>query len=275
MRNFKMMTVLFAALMFTFASCSKDDETPGVQPEITTLEISEDNAAITVTFNEAVYGMNNKTGNLDANSFSVGISDATVTATYSVAHVAGESDATINLIFSNRVKAGVTIQVTAVAGKIYNADGGALDADFSKTTTTVESGIIGKWSAYDISFILQNLNFDDSLYADFKADQSYKVTAYYLGTPLSFEGTYTQTKSTSNDIWDIVLTQTLPSAVTSQGIFKVFAAATDSMYYEVAQVDPAIAGVTPPTAAAGFGSTSGGALGTMNLQKYNWIGQSE
>jgi len=275
MRNFKMMTVLFAAFMLTFTACKKDDETPGVQPEITTLEISGDNATITVTFNEAVYGMNNKTGNLDANSFSVGISDATVTATYSVTHVAGESDATINLIFSNRIKAGVTIQVTAVAGKIYNADGGALDADFSKTTTTVESGIIGKWSAYDISLILQGLNFDDSLYADFKTDQSYKVTAYYSGAPLSFEGTYTQTKSTSNDIWDIVLTQTLPSAVTSQGIFKVFTAATDSMYYEVAQVDPTITGVTPPTAAAGFGSTSGGALGTMNLQKYNWIGQSE
>jgi len=275
MRNFKMMTVLFAALMLTFASCSKDDETPGVQPEITNVEISADNTTLTVTFNEAVYGMNNKTGNLDANSFEVGISDATANATYTATHVAGESVATINLTFDNRIKAGVSIQVTAKANKIYNADGGALEADFSKTTTTVESGIIGKWSAYDISAILQSLSFDDSLYANFKADQSYKVTAFYLGTPLSFEGTYTQTKSASNDIWDIVLTQTLPSAVTSQGIFKVFAAATDSMYYEVAQVDPAIAGVTPPTASAGFGSTSGGALGTMNLQKYNWIGQAE
>jgi hypothetical protein len=158
---------------------------------------------------------------------------------------------------------------------VFNYQGQAIEGDFSKTVTSNETGIIGKWSAYDISFILQNLNFDDSLYATFNTDQSYKVTAFYLGTPLSFEGTYTQTKSASNDIWDIVLTQTLPSAVTSQGIFKVFTAATDSMYYEVAQVDPAITGVTPPTAGAGFGSTSGGALGTMNLQKYNWIGQAE
>jgi hypothetical protein len=45
------------------------------------------------------------------------------------------------------------------------------------------------------------------------------------------------------------------------------------MFYEVAQVDPAIAGVTPPTAQQGFGSTSGGAFGQANVQKYNWIGQ--
>jgi hypothetical protein len=275
MRNFKMLTVLFAAFMLTFAACKKDDSTPGIQPEITTLEISADNAEITVNLNEAVYSKNDKTGNLDASCFSVGVSDLGITATYSVTHVAGESVATINLTFSNRVKAGVTLQVTALKNKVYNADGGALEADFSKTTTTVESGIIGKWSAYDISAILQSLSFDDSLYANFKADQSYEVTAFYLGTPLAFKGTYTQTKSASNDIWDIVLTQTLPSAVTSQGIFKSFTASPDSMWYEVAQVDPAIAGVTPPTAAVGFGSTSGGALGTMNIQKYHWIGQIE
>lgn len=268
-----MLILLFAAFMLTFGACKKDNSTPGTQPEITTVEISNDNATITVTFNEAVYGMNNKTGNLDANSFSVGISDATVTATYSVTHVAGESDATINLIFTNRIKAGVTIQVTAKANKVYNSEGGALEADASKTTATKEMGIIGKWSAYDISLILVGMGFDDSLYANFNADQSYKVTAYYEGAPTVFEGSYTMEKSQFNDIWNIVLNQSTPSSLTSQGIFKIYTAATDSMWYEVAQVNPSIAGVTPPTAEAGFGSTSSGAFGTMNVQKYHWIGQ--
>jgi hypothetical protein len=40
------------------------------------------------------------------------------------------------------------------------------------------------------------------------------------------------------------------------------------MNYEVAQTEPQIAGVTPPTAQGGFGSTSGGAYGTTNVQKY-------
>jgi len=40
------------------------------------------------------------------------------------------------------------------------------------------------------------------------------------------------------------------------------------MRYEVAQTQPPLQGVTPPTAAAGFGSTSGGAFGQANVQRY-------
>ena len=39
------------------------------------------------------------------------------------------------------------------------------------------------------------------------------------------------------------------------------------MQYEVAQTTPSI-GATAPTADAGFGSTSGGALGTTNIQNF-------
>jgi len=133
-----MMTVLFAALMFTFASCSKDDETPnpGVPVEINTVELSNDNATIIVTFNEAVYSASDKTGNLDANCFIVGISDTTAKATFTATHVAGQAIATINLIYENPIKAGVTIQITAKANKIYNVDGGVLEVDISKSVTT-------------------------------------------------------------------------------------------------------------------------------------------
>jgi hypothetical protein len=160
---------------------------------------------------------------------------------------------------------------------VYGAEGNALGADLTETLNVNELGIIGKWSAYDISAILAGLGFDDSLYAEFYADQSYLVTAYAGGLPITFEGVYTMQESAFDGIWDITLNQTAqggqPNELTSQGIFKVFPAAQDSMWYEVAQTDPAIPGVTPPTADAGFGSTSGGALGTGNIQKYVWIGQ--
>jgi hypothetical protein len=52
------------------------------------------------------------------------------------------------------------------------------------------------------------------------------------------------------------------------GIFDISTATNPyTMQYEVAQTEPSI-GATPPTAAAGFGSTNGGALGTFNIQKY-------
>ncbi|MCI0495285.1 hypothetical protein L0Z72_09795, partial [candidate division KSB1 bacterium] len=41
----------------------------------------------------------------------------------------------------------------------------------------------------------------------------------------------------------------------------------DSMLYEVAQTNPDISAI-PPTPQGGFGSTNGGALGMMNVQKY-------
>ena len=43
--------------------------------------------------------------------------------------------------------------------------------------------------------------------------------------------------------------------------------APDSMLYEIVQTDPDI-GAIPPNAQDGFGSTNGGALGTINIQKY-------
>ena len=52
------------------------------------------------------------------------------------------------------------------------------------------------------------------------------------------------------------------------GIFEVIAGASVSMKYEIAQTDPASAGVTAPTPAGGFGSTSSGAFGTTNVQTY-------
>ena len=72
------------------------------------------------------------------------------------------------------------------------------------------------------------------------------------------------TDSGTGGIWNITVNQSSPSVLTSVGIFKVDG---DNMQYEVAQTEPNI-GAIPPTAAGGFGSTNGGALGTQNVQKY-------
>jgi len=275
MRKVKVLTMmLLAALTLTFVACDKDDDNPGVAVEITSSNLSDDNTVVTITFNQAVYKNADKTGNLDANNFALTfVATNPVSAQYSVAHTAGEAVATITIVYSDRLDGNEVLEVTAKSGTFYGAEGNSVDTDLEASADVNELGIIGKWSAYDISLILASLGYDDSLYANFYQDQSYMVTAFVAGAPQVLEGSYEMTKSANDDIWDITLNQTSPFTVISQGIFKVYAAAQDSMWYEVAQIDPAIAGVTPPTADAGFGSTSGGAFGTMNIQKYYWVGQ--
>jgi hypothetical protein len=242
------------------------------------VELSEDNVTLEITFNQAVYRNADMTGALDATCFTLTFTGTNpVNATYTASHTAGATKVTITITYGARLDGDETLDVVVKANTVYGAEGNVLGQDLTETLNVYELGIIGKWSAYDVSAILVELGFDDSLYAEFYADQSYLVTAYAGGFPINFEGVYTQEKSAFDDIWNITLNQTAqggqPNELTSQGIFKVFPAAQDSMWYEVAQTDPAIAGVTPPTADAGFGSTSGGVLGTANVQKYFWIGQ--
>jgi len=274
MRNLKLFGLLMLGLMITFSACKKDDDDDGVAVEISNLSISDDNKTLTVTFNQGVYKNADKTGNLDAESFAITfIASNPVNAQFSATHTAGSNSATITIVYQSRPDGDETLELKALAGKLFGATGNKVNADIVKSVEVKEVGILGKWSAYDISPILVGLGFDDSLYAEFRLNQSYKVTAYVSGFPLVLEGSYTMTKSSFNNIWDISLDQSTPSVLSSQGIFKVFPAAQDSMWYEVAQIDPAIAGVTPPTPEAGFGSTSGGLFGTANIQKYYWIGE--
>jgi hypothetical protein len=66
------------------------------------------------------------------------------------------------------------------------------------------------------------------------------------------------------------LNQTTPSTLTAEGIFEV-SADNNSMNYEVAQTEPSVAGVTPPTPTGGFGSTSSGAFQQFNVQNYTRV----
>lgn len=276
MKNVKLLSLLMiAALMLTFTACNDDDDdNPGLPVAMSSLELSDDNQTLTITFNQAMYANNDMTGNIDASSFELTfVGTNPVQAQYTAAHVAGDPVVVITIEYQDRLDGDEMLEITVKSNTVYGAEGNALSQDLKETVDVNELGIIGKWSAYDISFILQSSGFDDSLYANFYADQSYEVTAYQGGIPLVFEGVYTMEKTQFDEIWEIVLNQSSPSQLISEGIFKVFPAAQDSMWYEVAQVDPSIPGITPPTAAEGFGSTSGGAYGTGNVQKYYWIGQ--
>lgn len=137
--------------------------------------------------------------------------------------------------------------------------------DCGGVCTACREGVQGKWKSFPVAPILST--FADSIIAEFNTNNTYTVDQWKGGVKVVLTGTYTQSKSNTGNIYDITLNQSSPTALTAVGIFEV-AADDSSMKYEVAQTEPSIQGVTPPTAAAGFGSTSGGAFGTINIQNY-------
>lgn len=138
-----------------------------------------------------------------------------------------------------------------------------------------ENGIVGEWqsSGDNVAVLLSTYFQVDSIYANFNENNTYVVESFAAGVKVTYTGIYTQTKPATGTIWDIKLEQNAPTAVTSEGIFEI-AKSGDGyiMKYEVAQTAPAI-GAVPPTAAGGFGSTSGGVLGTTNVQTFLKIGK--
>lgn len=151
---------------------------------------------------------------------------------------------------------------------IQNGDETGIDCGGS--CSECKEGAQGKWesSGSDVAPLLSLYFGVDSIYAEFNTDMTYMVEQYDTnGTKLTLSGTYTQTKSTTDDIWTITVIQSSPSTLTSEGIFKV---ENSTMKYEIVQTEPDISAV-PPTPTGGFGSTNGGALGTINIQVYQAI----
>lgn len=114
--------------------------------------------------------------------------------------------------------------------------------------------------------------------ATFNANNSYTVVQTdSSNTQTTFTGTYTVTASAYKDtasasftkdatIYNIVANQSTPSTVTSTGIYAI---SGTNMTYEIIQTAPAIAGVSAPTAASGFGSTTiAGTKYAIYVQKY-------
>lgn len=151
--------------------------------------------------------------------------------------------------------------------------------DSSTGAKAADDPIVGTWvsSGTNVPYGLTALNVA-SITATFKADKTYTVVQTdKSNVSTTLTGTYTFTASTSKDasttygtkdatIYNIVANQSSPSAVTATGICAISGTA---MTYEVIQTTPAISGVTAPTAAGGFGSTTiGGTKYAIYVQKY-------
>ena len=105
--------------------------------------------------------------------------------------------------------------------------------------------------------------------ATFNANNTYTVVAKdSAGSEVTYTGTYSVSENTGTTIRSITLNQSSPDTRTSQGIYQVDS--KGMMKYEVVQTTPAIAGVTPPVPAEGFGSTKylGTPLGATWIQGF-------
>ncbi|MCA9558737.1 MAG: hypothetical protein KC583_09245, partial [Myxococcales bacterium] len=133
--------------------------------------------------------------------------------------------------------------------------------------TPAAPGIVGRWlsEGADLAPLLADPPASiRRIEATFGGDGRFRVVLTNDDLQ-SFELSGTYTTDPARDPATITLSQAQPEAVRSTGIYRVDG---DVLTYEVAQTDPPLAGVTPPDAAAGFGSTNNGALGEANVQTY-------
>lgn len=264
-----MLGMIMSAVSFT--ACDKDDD-KGDPPTIAAFAVANDNKTATVVFSEAVYKSDNQTGNLDKAAFSVTIAGGTATlADFTVTHTAGTNEVVLTLDINGVANGSEVVTVKpSGANAIFNAKGAAMDAAQSRTANLNDIGIIGKWQSSGVNLAPLLVAFGvDSLYAHFRGDNTYTVESFTAdGSKTTLTGTFTQQRSSVTGVWDITVSQSSPTALISVGIFQVMDQDPQMMKYEIAQTEPAVVGVTPPTAAAGFGSTSSGAYGVMNVQTY-------
>lgn len=147
--------------------------------------------------------------------------------------------------------------------------GGTTSSDDSAT----QDPIIGTWvsEGSNVAPILFNPPLRiRRIQATFNRDGSYVVVQRdSAGVEITLRGTYVTSPGGATganaNIRNITANQTSPTPITAQGIYEV---SGNRMRYEVAQVQPPLQGVTPPSATAGFGSTSGGLFGQANVQVY-------
>jgi len=149
--------------------------------------------------------------------------------------------------------------------------------DDTTTTKTPEQVIAGTWlsEGADVAPILLGAPLKTKkITATFNSNSTYSVVATDSSNAnTTYEGTFDADTTNVSGIYKITTTTSKVNGVAyvieSKGIFRIDEAAIpDYMTYEVAQTTPVIAGVTPPTAQAGFGSTSGSAFGTLNVQHF-------
>ncbi|MCF7794691.1 MAG: carboxypeptidase-like regulatory domain-containing protein [Melioribacteraceae bacterium] len=231
-----------------FSACSKDDTTPtgATTYKITGKILDADGAGVENVSVKAV-------------SEDGSVSKTTVTG----------SDGSYSF---TSLTPNVFYTLTATSDNFYFTSTGnevGLDSDSEVNFTAI--GIYGTWVAedYDVSVLLYTYFNIRKITATFNPNGSYTVVQVdSSGAEKTIGGTFTISKSEVENIFSITADQTIGGTLTAQGIFEISSSSTPfTMQYEVVQTTPDI-GATPPTPEAGFGSTSGGAYGTTNIQKY-------
>ena len=268
-KSFLFLSVAFALIM-GFSSCSKDEN---IAPKISSAAVSTDNKTILVTFSEAVYAKADQTGAIDASALTI-TAPAALTFTYTVTHTAGSTTATVNLTITSVIQGTEVFTVKpASATAIYDNEGAAMAAtETVESNAVTRSGIMGSWvsEGSNVAPLLVTYFKVLKVTAEFKANYTYKVNQFNIGntttTPdLVFTGTYEMAKSTTGEIWNITCNQELPYTATASGIFEI-KTGPEVLWYEVVQTSGTQN--VPPTPAAGFGSSNGGSLGVLNVQKF-------
>ncbi len=259
------------AVITSLSSCSKDEN---LSPTIKSAELSADNKTINVTFSEAVYSKADNTGALVASALTVTAPEA-IDFTYTVTHTAGSTTATINLVVTSIIQGTEKFTIKpASATAIYDNEGAAMNAAelIESNAATKDLGIIGKWMSEGSNVAPLLVTYFNVLKveAEFKDDFTYKVNQFNIGntttTPdLVFAGTFVIEKSTTGKIWTITCNQELPYVAVASGIFEI-KTSPELLWYEVVQTSGTQN--VPPTPAAGFGSSNGGTLGVLNIQKF-------
>jgi hypothetical protein len=138
---------------------------------------------------------------------------------------------------------------------------------------TVNDPLVGNWisEGSNLAPLLAGPPFNtETITAEFNSDATYTVvTTDTSGSAVTLTGTWSSTEG-EGLIRVVTVNQASPTTLTSTGIYSNV---NGVLTYEVAQTNPPLTGVTAPTASGGFGSTSGGAFGMLNVQKYVQITQ--
>jgi hypothetical protein len=141
-----------------------------------------------------------------------------------------------------------------------SADTTPAESDSGADTMQEEVGLQGAWlsEGENLAPLLVDLTHAVSIDATFGPDTFNVETVDDQGQMVTQLGVYTAEPSGVGNIYDIILEQNMPQAITVTGIYEVDNSVSPPiMRYEVVQTEPSV-GAVPPTAEGGFGSTSFG-----------------
>ncbi len=254
--KFRLLPLCLVAAMFVFAACSSDDDDTPVAPsnkiEVTNISPIAAPIGSTITIRGTNFGT-------DATQLTINFGGVTVTPT-------SLTDTEMKIIVPG------SLDIGATSVKIKRGTGAEVTVPF-----TVQDPIVGSWTSegLDVAPLLYGAPFNvRKIVATFKADGSYVVVQTDSSqTALTLTGVYVvaagNAAAPNDKIRTITVNQGQPSSVTAEGIYQVTVDTSGvTMQYEIAQTEPPLAGVTKPTPDGGFGSTAGGAFGTINIQNY-------